>query len=207
MCNNLLTTQLLCFRLKSHCIDSKKPSRLPSTLLLKKPSCASSAALLQESFPYSLRGRDEGEHLEKQTENPVRGRLGWYTASREYSSSLPWEWIGLEGNREHWGVGGGDALYCMTHENIMNRSQRPNRQQHTRHRHKPSAQTANRQINIHTHSAHTISYKVSVASVTLKNFFFSESINVWYYILVYIIYRYIYLFIFKTITVINCSSY
>lgn len=46
MCNNLLTTQLLWSRLKSHCIDSEEPRHPAPTSLLKKPSRVSSTALL-----------------------------------------------------------------------------------------------------------------------------------------------------------------
>lgn len=98
MCKNLSPTQLLCFRLKSRCIDSSIRSHKPPPF---SEEAQSSAALRVVSFSFS--GRDGGEHLQKQTGSAVRGRLGWYTASREYCSSLPWEWIGLEGNREHSG--------------------------------------------------------------------------------------------------------
>lgn len=43
MCTSLPTTQLLCFRMKSHCIDSEKPSHFSARS--KKPSRASSTAL------------------------------------------------------------------------------------------------------------------------------------------------------------------
>lgn len=104
------------------------------------------------------------------------------------------DWTGgLQGAWGEW-----SALYCMPHENIMNRSQRPNSQHtdiHTcRHTQQQvqaltGTQTDNKHTNTppthtHTYTPHTITDEASATSVTEKSSYdnklalFSEGITI-----------------------------
>lgn len=100
----------------------------------------------------------------KQTGNPVRGWLGWYTVRREHWSSLRWEWIGLKGNREQAGT---VRSCCMPHENIMNMSQWPNGQ-HIHMCKQSQRWRTHRGMYTNTNSTNTAADEASAASVSLE---------------------------------------
>lgn len=101
-------------------IQGWQPPPHHSTPILKKPSPVSSAAPLWGLLPRSLRGSGGEEHLEKQTE------VGWVIYSQRGSAADHCHEGGVDQRTAGSSGGKWSASQCMTHENIMNRSQGAN---------------------------------------------------------------------------------